>query len=106
MLKTLFIFPVLIRLIRWLAIVQQKEYRMDRVWLFMKSPEGKKELFKFVIKKSDLTRTGLKRPVRTKRVIFTGMISIILLIIFFVSIMYLLTVITKTSFSIQNKQSK
>jgi len=72
----LFFIISLPRLLRWLAIVQQKEYRLKRLWSFIKSVEGRQELFKLLPKASDLTRTGLKRPVRTPRIYLTALGSI------------------------------
>ncbi len=57
------------RILRWLAIVQQKEYRLDRLAVFLKSVEGQKELRKVLPLRKELTRTGLKRPVRTGKIV-------------------------------------
>jgi UDP-N-acetylmuramoyl-tripeptide--D-alanyl-D-alanine ligase len=68
----------LVRLLRWLAWSQQKEYRPDRVWSFLLSPEGTAELLRVPTKK-DFTRTGLKRPVITARsmTVFFGSLVIL-----------------------------
>lgn len=64
----LFIFLSTPRFLRWLAMVQQKEYRFDRIWLFLKTAEGRAEILRLLPKLKDLTCAGLKRPVRTTRV--------------------------------------
>lgn len=61
-----------IRLVRWLAIVQQKEYRFDRLWLFLNSNEGVQELLR-LIQLKDFSRTGFKRPRITTRIIATAL---------------------------------
>ncbi|MFZ5438070.1 MAG: Mur ligase family protein [Patescibacteria group bacterium] len=69
----------LVRLLRWLAWSQQKEYRSDRVWSFLLSPEGSSELLRLIPQKKDFSRTGLKRPVITIRSILVFFISLVLL---------------------------
>ena len=66
---TLALSAVGIRLLRWLAFLQQKEYRFDRLWLFMRSAEGKAELLRCIPKKSDFSRLGCKRPALTARML-------------------------------------
>jgi UDP-N-acetylmuramoyl-tripeptide--D-alanyl-D-alanine ligase len=68
-----------IRWSRWLAIVQQKEYRWDRLWLFLLSPEGQQDFWRLIPRRQDLTRTGLKRPQRTARVAVVSITSAMLL---------------------------
>jgi UDP-N-acetylmuramoyl-tripeptide--D-alanyl-D-alanine ligase len=68
----------LIRLVRWLAWNQQKEYRVDRLWQFLLSEEGLHELLRVIPNKTEFTRTGLKRPVLTLRAAATGFLSLIL----------------------------
>lgn len=67
-----------VKVLRWLGFVQQKEYRADRLWLFIKSKEGTQELIRVLPNKSDFSRTGLKRPKITPRVM---MVFLTLLII-------------------------
>lgn len=69
----------LVRLLRWLAWTQQKEYRPDRLWQFLLSEEGLQELTHLVPRQADLTRKGLKRPTPTLRAILTAFVSLILL---------------------------
>lgn len=69
----------LIRLLRWLAWAQQKEYRPDRLWHFVNSEEGLSELLRLVPARADFTRTGLKRPAITLRASLTGFVSLVLL---------------------------
>lgn len=56
-----------VRALRWIGILQQKEYRLDRLILFLKSSQGKKELLRLFPNRTDFTRLGLKRPKFTKR---------------------------------------
>ncbi len=64
-----------IKTVRWLAIVQQKEYRFDRIWLFLQTKEGITELFR-VVGWRDFSRTGLKRPKLTLRSIGTALLTV------------------------------
>ncbi len=75
---TLFLTSFFIRALRWLAIAQQKEYRADRLILFIKSDEGKKEIFRIFPQKKDFSRTGLKRPRITSRIIIVTIIFIVI----------------------------
>ena len=70
---------ILVRLLRWLAWSQQKEYRWDRIWNFLLSPEGMSELVRLKPEKNDFTRTGMKRPVITIRSMGVFFLSLILL---------------------------
>lgn len=72
-----------IRFLRWLAILQQKEYRLDRLMLFLKTQEGKSELIRIIPKKSDFTKKGLKRPKFTLRIVLTFIIFLLFLVSFF-----------------------
>lgn len=81
------------QLLRWLSIAQQKEYRWDRILLFIKSAEGKKELF-LIPKFKHFTRTGLKRPVTTFR---AALVGVIYLIIFFKLVNYLAIFVLDTA---------
>jgi UDP-N-acetylmuramoyl-tripeptide--D-alanyl-D-alanine ligase len=76
----IFVPVTLVRWSRWLAIVQQKEYRPDRLWLFLKSSEGKRDLFRIIPKIGYFSRRGMKRPVITKRVLFVGLVSFLIFI--------------------------
>lgn len=80
-----FIILVLVKLLRWLALVQQKEYRLDRLFNYMRTDEGFVEVI-FFPKLNNLTWTGLKRPVVTSRVVTVGVISIFLLVVFSVGL--------------------
>lgn len=70
---------ILVRLLRWLAWSQQKEYRVDRIWSFLLSSEGMQELTRLVPKKQDFTRSGLKRPALTMRSLTVAFLSLMLL---------------------------
>ncbi len=73
---SLLISPIfLVRWMRWLAILQQKEYRLDRLWAFFHSEEGRAELVRIFPKKNDFTRIGMKRPHFTQRVVMIGCLS-------------------------------
>ena len=72
-----------IRWLRWLGLAQQKEYRLDRLKLFFQSPEGRTELKRLLPKRSDFTRTGLKRPKWTHRVILIAGLSLGLIVSFY-----------------------
>lgn len=64
---SIFVFLLLaVRLVRWVAWVQQREYRWDRLRQFFISGESIEEFFRWP-RLTDFTRTGLKRPVRTGR---------------------------------------
>jgi len=65
----------LVRWVRWLAVIQQKEYRLDRMLAFFRSDEGKQELFRILPRRSDFRRAGLKRPHLTPRVLLVALIS-------------------------------
>ncbi len=68
-----------IRLIRWLAWVQQKEYRLDRLWLFISSPEGQKELLRVLPTRADFARKTFKRPKLTPRLLTVALTVFLLL---------------------------
>ncbi len=72
----LFLCFFLIRWLRWLAIVQQKEYRWDRLNIFIKTPEGKKALTQILPDFKSFTLSRLKRPVRTMRITVVALISL------------------------------
>lgn len=57
-----------IRSLRWLALAQQKEYRADRLWLYVQSHEGMSDLLRVIPRHQDLSRSGLKRPRITPRI--------------------------------------
>lgn len=73
----------LVRALRWLGIMQQKEYRLDRLIVFLKSKEGLKELLRLIPKKRDFSRVGLKRPKFTKRSFLLTLIFIFLSYLYF-----------------------
>lgn len=80
-----FISAFVIRSSRWIAFLQQKEYRLDRLLLFLRSVDGKKELLRFIPKKSDFSYTGFKRPALTARsivvIVFYLLLAFVTLII-------------------------
>ncbi len=64
---SVYVLLVLVRSIRWTAILQQKEYRLDRLKVFIESAEGVAELLHVIPTGIELTRTGFKRPKITLR---------------------------------------
>ncbi len=72
-----------VRALRWIGVLQQKEYRLDRIFLFLLSREGLQELVRFLPKKTDFTRTGLKRPKLTHRSVLLSVIFILLTVVYF-----------------------
>lgn len=81
-----FVILTAIRLLRWLGIVQQKEYRLDRLKAFAFTDEGIKELFRLMPHKNDFSRTGLKRPVITPKIVVIAVITSLLIILYLKSI--------------------
>lgn len=72
-----FIYLFIVRLLRWLALWQQKEYRLDRFWVYMRSHEGRNEMKRilhFPFKKSQL-----KRPKFTPKIILILATTLIIL---------------------------
>lgn len=70
-----------IRWLRWLGVVQQKEYRWYRLRHFITTDEGQRELIRLLPQKSDFSRTGLKRPKFTPRIGFIAVVSLFLMFI-------------------------
>jgi UDP-N-acetylmuramoyl-tripeptide--D-alanyl-D-alanine ligase len=70
-----------IRWLRWLGVVQQKEYRWHRLRHFIRTDEGQRELIRLFPQKADFSRTGLKRPRFTLRIGFIAIISLFLMFI-------------------------
>ena len=81
---SVYLIFILIRILRWLAVIQQKEYRLDRLLTFLKSKEGKKDFFKlFPFKELEDIRL-VKRPVRTLRIMLFFSLNLFFLVIPFV----------------------
>lgn len=78
-----FITSFFIRALRWLGVMQQKEYRFDRVFLFLRSKEGLKELVRLLPKKTDFSKVGLKRPKVTHRSLLLSLIFIVFSFVYF-----------------------
>ncbi|MCA9369060.1 MAG: hypothetical protein H6773_02090 [Pseudomonadales bacterium] len=83
--KTLFLLGILsgslgVRFLRWFAFLQQKEYRFDRLKLFLLSKEGTSEMFRIVPQQSDLSWGGLKRPKVTGRMVICMAIASLLVL--------------------------
>lgn len=64
------------RLALWLALVQQKEYRIDRLKLFLSTQEGKHALGLFLPTKAQLSPKAWKRPKLTPR-IFVSLLFVV-----------------------------
>lgn len=77
----LYMLVLLVRTVRWLALLQQKEYRLDRLWLFLKSTEGRAEVLHLLPAVSEFSRTGFKRPRLTARAIFSAVLVAIELVV-------------------------
>jgi len=69
------------RMLYWLSVLQQKEYRTDRLLLFLKSKEGTRAFFSLLPLPKEFSRTGLKRPKITLRIFVITAMSVSLLII-------------------------
>jgi UDP-N-acetylmuramoyl-tripeptide--D-alanyl-D-alanine ligase len=69
---------MVVRALRWLSFVQQKEYRLDRLWELLSSRQGIFELARIFALPNDLTRAGLKRPHVTLRIMFVTIVAIVL----------------------------
>lgn len=82
-----FAISYVIRALLWLTRLQQKEYRRDRLWSYLVTPDGIKELLKIFPRKKDLTRIGLVRPKFTLRMmvisLFLQILVLVLLIKFY-----------------------
>ncbi len=70
----LYLCVVAWRVVRLLALLQQKEYRLDRWLLFWRSAEGMRELWKLLPTRHDLSRGGFRRPKITARITITATI--------------------------------
>ena len=82
MILSLIILPFFVlHYLRWLALVQQKEYRLDRLMVFLRSQEGREEFFLpfpfSFIKKPTLAE--IKRPTWTLRLLIVFSFSLIIL---------------------------
>ena len=89
----LFLFIFGIRLLRWVSIVQQKEYRLDRLIAFLKTRNGFQEVVRILPNRSDFSRTGLKRPRVTLRALLVFCMSLILLCFLLLEISVMLTLV-------------
>lgn len=70
-LTSILVVAVLIRSIRLVAWVQQKEYRLDRILLFLHTKEGLQELVRFFPSFSEVITSRFKRPQKTVRALGT-----------------------------------
>lgn len=78
----IFLLMSFIKILRWLAILQQKEYRLDRLFHYLRTDAGFREVI-FIPKLKNFSRTGLKRPVFTNRVIVIALLSLFLVLLLF-----------------------
>lgn len=100
LLLILFFGSFFVRILRWLGIVQQKEYRLDRLSLFLKSSEGKDEIKRIVPKKADFTRTGLKRPKMTARSISVGAVFTSIFLVLIIGLILAATIVGSLVFAV------
>jgi UDP-N-acetylmuramoyl-tripeptide--D-alanyl-D-alanine ligase len=70
---------VLVRSLLWLTRLQQKEYRWDRLWHYLKTEDGRKDLLKIFPSSKDFLRTGLVRPKITARMLVVVLLYVALL---------------------------
>lgn len=74
---------LIIRLFRSLAILQQKEYRLDRLIVFYRSKPGIKEFFRLFPRVNDFSYYGFKRPKLTFRILLHLLIQALFLFYLF-----------------------
>ncbi|MEA2056444.1 MAG: UDP-N-acetylmuramoyl-tripeptide--D-alanyl-D-alanine ligase [Patescibacteria group bacterium] len=74
----LFLFFFCWRWLYWLALVQQKEYRLDRLLIFLRTKQGQQALTYFFPQFKNFSFTKIKRPVRTPRMISLILLSLVL----------------------------
>jgi UDP-N-acetylmuramoyl-tripeptide--D-alanyl-D-alanine ligase len=79
----IFISAFAVRLSRWLSRVQQKEYRLDRMILYLKTKEGVKELLRLLPISDDFTRHGFIRPRVTPRIMIISLLFLLVTWIFY-----------------------
>jgi len=63
----IFLYFLSLRLLRWAAIWQQKEYRLDRLIAYLKTKEGSAELNRFIL--FPLSKNQIKRPHFTSKMV-------------------------------------
>lgn len=77
----IFLLPLVVRWLLWLNVLQKKEYRLDRLFLYLKTEEGQREMLTILPQKGTLGRRTLKRPKPTLRVSLIAVLSLMVLII-------------------------
>jgi len=77
----IFILPLIVRWLLWLNVFQKKEYRLDRLFSYLKTEEGQKEMLMILPQKGSLSRQTLKRPKPTLRVVLLAIFSLVVLLI-------------------------
>jgi UDP-N-acetylmuramoyl-tripeptide--D-alanyl-D-alanine ligase len=75
---SIFLYSLVARILRWVSIIQQKEYRLDRLLSYLNSKEGNTQLKKFV--DFPLKKTSLTRPSFTPK---SSLITIFTFFLFF-----------------------
>ncbi len=70
-----FLLPFVVRWLLWLNILQKKEYRLDRLFSYLKTCEGQKDMLAVFPRRESLSRKTLKRPKFTLRVILIAFLS-------------------------------
>ncbi len=71
----LLVVAAFVRFLRWASIVQQKEYRYDRLRLYLLTADGRAEFLRLLPELDDFSRTGLRRPRFTPRALVTMLIA-------------------------------
>lgn len=76
----IFLLPLTVRWLLWLNVFQKKEYRLDRLFSYLKTEEGQKEMLMILPQKGTLGRRTLKRPRPTLRVTLLAIFSLTVLL--------------------------
>lgn len=74
-----FLLPFVVRWLLWLNILQKKEYRLDRLFSYLKTNEGQREMLAVFPRKGSFSRQTLKRPKFTLRVSLIALLSLFIL---------------------------
>ncbi|MBP9819444.1 UDP-N-acetylmuramoyl-tripeptide--D-alanyl-D-alanine ligase [Candidatus Woesebacteria bacterium] len=77
----IYCFLLLVRFSRWLSLLQQKEYRWDRIITHLQTPEGLEDLVGVIPPLSQLSWSRFKRPRPTARVITSAFLVLCLILL-------------------------
>ncbi len=89
-----------IRFLRWASIVQQKEYRWDRLALFLKTDAGHSEIVRLLPILNDFSRSGLKRPKLTARASITMLVAAVVNLLVLLAVMFLVQSLVLIAFAV------